>query len=193
MADYLTPALAGTGLTGRSAELNAALEAPIAGTGGGVMLPFDVLAGPEVRRAPADPERRAFTGTGANDGGIVQRPVLQRLFGPGVFDQMGVRLDTVPVGKSEWNILNTGVAPAMAKEATAAAAAVSAAYETATLRPKRLTGQYELTHEIIASVSDAEASIRRDLVDAALSPRCQICSSTASLRPTPIRSTSRAS
>ena len=63
MADYLTPALAGTGLTGRPAELNAALEAPIAGTGGGVMVPFDVLAGPELRQAPADPERRAFTGT----------------------------------------------------------------------------------------------------------------------------------
>ena len=169
MAEYLTPALAGTGLTGRPAELNAALEAPIAGTGGGVMVPFDVLAGPELRQAPADPERRAFTGTTQNDGSEVQRPTLQRLFGPGVFDQLGVRVDTVPTGKSEWALISTGIAPAQAKEATAAAAAVAATYAFANLRPKRLTGVYELTHEIIASVADAEASIRRDLVDAAKS------------------------
>ena len=110
MADYLAPAIAGTGLTGRPAELNAALEAPIAGTGGGVMVPFDVLAGTELRQVPANPERRAFTTTGNNDGSEMQRPVLQRLFGPGILDSLGVRLDTVPTGRAEWPLLASGVA-----------------------------------------------------------------------------------
>ena len=43
---------------------------------------------------------------------------------------------------------------------------MAATFSFANLKPKRLTGQYELTHEIIASVSDAEQAIRRDLADA---------------------------
>lgn len=154
MADYFGPAIAGTGLVGAAAELNAALDVPVVGTGGGVALPYALL------------EQRAFTTTTQNDGSEVQRPILQRLFGPGILDTLGVRLDSVPTGRSEWPLLASGVAPAQAKEGTAAAAAVAATFTTATLRPKRLTGRYELTHEEIASVADIEASLRRDIADA---------------------------
>ena len=84
--DYLGPATAGSAIEGRAAELNAALEVSIAGPSGGVALPWAVL------------EARAFTATAANDGSEIQRPILQRLFGPGVKDTLGVRLDTVPSG-----------------------------------------------------------------------------------------------
>ena len=154
IADYLNPASSGRGIEGRAAELNAALEVPLVGAGGGVAVPWHVL------------ETRAFTDTAANDGSNVQRPILQRLFGPGILDTLGVRMDTVPVGRSEWPLITAGVTPAQAKEGAAAAAAVTATFATATLKPKRLTGTYEFSHEIAASVSDIEQSLRRDLGDA---------------------------
>ena len=151
---YFGPASAGIGIEGRAAELNAALKVPAAGPKGGPAVPWELL------------ELRAFTTTAANDGPEMQRPILQRLFGPGVMDTLGVRLDTVPVGRSEWPIITGGVAPAQAKEGTAAAAAVTAAFSYASLKPKRLTARYEYTHEAAASVPELEQGLRRDLADA---------------------------
>ena len=165
ISDYLNPVRSGTQPGTLPAEVNAALGVDIAGTSGGVAIPWRVLAGPEVRMAtPA--ETRAYTTTAANDGPQQQRPILQRLFGAGIMAAMGVRLDEVPVGRSEWNILTGAVAPAMAKEGVAAAAAVSATFDSVTLRPKRLTGKYEYSHELAASVADIESALRRDLGDA---------------------------
>ena len=152
--DYLGPAASGNGIEGRAAELNGALEVPIAGPGGGVAVPWAAL------------EVRAFTTTAANDGPEMQRPILARLFGPGIMDTLGVRMDSVPSGRAEWPLITGGVAPAQAKEGTAAAAAVTAAFSYATLKPKRLTGRYEYTHEAAASVPDLEQGLRRDLADA---------------------------
>ena len=152
--DYLGPATAGSAIEGRAAELNAALEVSIAGPGGGVALPWAVL------------EARAFTATAANDGSEIQRPILQRLFGPGVLDALGVRMDTVPAGRSEWPLITGGVAPDQAKEEAAAGAAVTAVFSTANLKPKRLTAKYEYTHEAAASVAALEQGLRRDLADA---------------------------
>ena len=69
--------------------------------------------------------------------------MLQRLFGPGVLDMLGVRMDAVPAGRSEWPLFTTGTSPAQAKEGTAAAAAVAATFEFANLKPKRLSSIYE--------------------------------------------------
>ena len=93
-------------------------------------------------------ETRAFTETAANDGSNIQRPILQRLFGRGCLDTLGVRMDTVPVGRSEWPLITGGALPGLAKEAASAGAAVTAAFTTAALRPKRLSGVFEYTHEI---------------------------------------------
>ncbi|MDE0205989.1 MAG: phage major capsid protein [Candidatus Tectomicrobia bacterium] len=167
LADYLGPAAGGGGIEGRAAELNGALKVPLQGKGGGVAVPWDVLATPELRQAPAgEVERRAFTTTTQNDGPQMQRPILQRLFGPGVMDALGVRMDTVPVGRTEWPLISGGAAPAQAKEGTAAAAAVAATFTFANLKAKRLTGVYEYTHEEAASVADIEQALRRDLADA---------------------------
>ena len=154
LADYLNPAAAGGGIEGRAAEVNAALSLPVAGKGGGVAVPWAIL------------ETRAFTTTANNDGSEMQRPILQRLFGPGIMDALGVRMDSVPVGRAEWPLIATGVAPAQAKEGTAAAAAVAATFSYANLKPKRLTGRYEYTHEMAASVAAIEQALRRDLADA---------------------------
>lgn len=154
LADYLNPAAAGGGIEGRAAEVNAALKLPLAGKSGGVAVPWEVL------------ETRAFTTTANNDGSETQRPILQRLFGPGIMDALGVRMDSVPVGRTEWPLVSAGVAPAQAKEGTAAAAAVAATFAVANLKPKRLTGVYEYTHEEAASVAEIEQALRRDMADA---------------------------
>ena len=165
LADYLTPAGAGRGIDGAAKELNEALQVDVMSKDGGVAIPWRVLAGPEVRAAtPA--ETRAFTTTAANDGPEMQRPILQRLFGPGIMDALGVRLDEVPSGRAEWPLLTGAVAPDQAKEGTAAAAAAAATFNYANLKPKRLTGRYEFTHEMAASVADIEGALRRDLGDA---------------------------
>ena len=92
----------------------------------------------------------------------------------GVMDALGVRMDSVPVGKTEWPLITSGVAPDQAKETTAAAAAVTAGFSFANLKPKRITGRYELTHEMIASVPDIETALRRDLADAVKSKMSDI-------------------
>lgn len=162
MADYLGPAAAGAGIRGAAAELNAALEAPAAGPSGGVAVPWRMfLPGGGV-------EQRAFTTTAANDGPEMQRPILQRLFGAGIMDTLGVRMDTVPVGRTEWPLISGGVAPGQVKEPDAVTAPVTAVFSYANLKPKRLSGQYEYSHEAAASVIDLEQALRRDLADSVM-------------------------
>ena len=167
LADYLTPAAAGVGLTGAAAELNAALEVPATGPGGGIAVPWRMLlpdGGIEARQA--NTEDRAFTTTTSYDGPISQRPILQRLFGMDIMAALGVRIDSVPSGRTEWPLITAGVAPVMKSETTAADAAVAATFQTETLKPKRLTGKYEYTHEQAAQVAELEQALRRDLADA---------------------------
>ena len=168
IGDYLNPASAGLGLAGAAGELNAALSCPIVGTSGGVLVPWRILAGPEHRELAKDKgqEQRAFTTTTAYAGGVAQRPILQRLFGMDIMMALGVRIDSVPAGRTEWPLISGGVAPDQKAEAAAADAAVTAVFATETLKPKRLTGKYEYTHEQAAQVPDIEQGLRRDLADA---------------------------
>ena len=185
LADYLTPAASGIGLQGRAAELNAAFEVPLVGGKGGIAVPWAMLECPE-HRAPVRPdgiETRAFTTTSQNDGPEMQRPILQRLFGPGIMDSLGVRMDTIPVGRSEWPLFATGVAPEQVVEGTAAAAAVAATFNFANLKPKRLTGTYEITHEAAASVPELEQGHRRDFADAIKSRMSALVISGAAVDP----------
>ena len=168
IGDYLAPAAAGIGIVGAAVELAGALEVPAAGGSGGVAVPWTVL-GRGLGERRAAPERRAFTTTSQNDGPEAQRPILQRLFGPGIMDSLGVRMDSVPAGRSEWPLVASGVTPAQVVEGTAAGAAPTMTFSYANLRPKRLTGRYEYSHEAAASVADLEQAIRRDLADAIMS------------------------
>ena len=120
MADYGGPAASGGEIRSQAAELNAALSLPLTGPGGGPAVPWEIL---EIR------EDRAFTTSSNNDGSNIQRPILQRLFGPGIMDALGVRIDSVPVGRSEWPLITSGTTVAQVKEGTAAAAAVAAGFQ----------------------------------------------------------------
>ena len=157
----------GVGLVGPAAELNAAYKLGTVGRGGGILVPWRMLECPEHRAAPEPRgEARAFTTTAALDGGTMQRPILQRLFGMDIMGALGVRIDTVPAGMTSWPLLTGGVAPTQKAEGMAADDAVTAAFDTETLIPKRLTGKYEFSHEQAAQVADIEQALRRDLADA---------------------------
>ena len=168
VASYLTAAAAGLGLSGAPAELNAALEVPIAGAGGGPVVPWVLLENRQALRPHGNGEQRAFTTTASLAGSVIQKPILQRLFGDGdsLMASLGVRIEAVPAGRSEFPLLATGVAPANVAEGTAAADAVAATFSTQTLKPKRLTGKYEFSHEQAAQVSGIEEALRRDLAGA---------------------------
>ena len=144
-------------------NLNAALKVDSIGKSGGIAIPWLAL---ETRAFDGDLEKRAFTNTGDLAGPTAQRPILQRIFGPGIMDALGVRIDSVPVGKSEWPLITGGVVPTMKAEGTASDAAVAATIPIEVLKPKRLTGKYEFTHEQAAEVADIEEALRRDLGDA---------------------------
>ena len=153
--DYLTAAANGRALEGRARELNQALKAPEMGSSGGALIPWRALV-----------EERAFSTTSAYDGATVQRPILQELFGPGVFDALGVRVDDAGVGSTEYPLLSGNVAPVQKEEPDAADAATAAGFTVATLKPKRLTAELEFTHEMAASVAGLESAFRQNLMDA---------------------------
>ena len=165
LAAYMGHAEAGSTLDGAEAELNDALE--VRAFGGGVAVPWAIFDTPEIRDGQGRLERRddAATTTAALDGPTAQRPILQRLFGRDILAALGVRIDTVPAGMSEWPLLTGGVAPAEAAEDAAAADAVAATFSTQSLKPKRLTGRYVFTVEQAAQVADIEQALRRDLAD----------------------------
>ena len=86
LSRYLLAAAGGVPVDGSESELLDALQVR-GGVGvqpGAVQVPWSVLL--------SEPEQRASTTTAAYDGPTMQRPILQRLFGPGIFDMLGVRL-----------------------------------------------------------------------------------------------------
>ena len=163
---YLLAAAGGVPVDGAESELLDALSVR-GGVGvqpGAVQVPWSMLLPDE----PA-PEQRAATTTAAFDGPTAQRPILQRLWGRSIFDMLGVRVDSVPTGVSEWPLVTAGVAPVQTAEDAAAPTPVAWTIGPQSLKPKRLTGQYSWTAEVQASVIDMEQALRRDLSDAVMS------------------------
>ena len=168
---YLDAAKGGIGVSGAEAELADAHECRAAG--GGVAVPWAILDYERGDYGPLEAgyqrhavETRAATTTTQLGGGTAQRPILQRLFGRDIMAALGVRIDTVPAGKSRWPLLASGVAPRERAESAAAPDAVAATFTTETLEPKRLTGRYSWTVEQAAEVADIEQALRRDIGDA---------------------------
>ena len=141
---------------------------PIAGAGGGVAVPYAALLGPEhegVRGGMRSP-RAAFTDTGDHDGPAAQSArSCSACSGPESSTSSASRIDAVPTGRAEWPIITSGTTVGAVAEGTAAGAAVAAAFTLATLTPKKLTGRFEFTHEMAASVPQLETALRRDLAD----------------------------
>ena len=160
--DYLTAAYSGRPLSGAAQELNDALE--IRAMGGGVPIPWAVLADGEA----ADVEHRvdATTTTTQLGGVATRRPILQRLFARDIFAAMGVRLDSVPTGLTEWPLMTGGTDVRAKSEGAAREDSDAATFSTTSLKPKKLTGAFKWTYEQALQIGpDLEASLRRDLTD----------------------------
>ena len=163
VADYMAAAAAGVPLSGAAAELNAALEIRSSGP---VEIPLAFLADGVEDRATVTGD--AASTTTALAGQPTRRPILRRLFGRSILAPLGVRLDSVPSGQTEWPLLTAGTAIAQKDEGTARDAATAPSFDTEALKPKRLTGAFIFTGEQMLQIGpDLEASLRRDLADAA--------------------------
>ena len=152
---YLELAANGQPLDGAEAELNEALEIRSGATG----IPWLLLA------AELEQRNDAASTTAALGGPERQRPILQRLFGRDILGALGVRVDSVPAGVSEWPILTGGATPAQTAEDADQADAVAPSFTTQSLKPKRLTGRYVFTVEQAAQVGGLESALRMDLAD----------------------------
>lgn len=181
--NFVQSADSGMALQGAEAEFAAAVRS--ANWGAGVTIPYEMLLSPEdfaeVRAESIEQDRhleqfRAATTTSDHDGGTMQRNILRRLFGRSIAEFLGVRLDAVPAGQSEYPLITGGVAPAMAAE-SAAADQTKGVFTSQTLKPKRLAGQYLFTAEMMAQIGPGlETALRRDLADAVMSAQQQqIC------------------
>lgn len=138
-------------LEGAPAEMNREMKLE------GNQVPWEMFVDPEV-------EMRAATQTSNYDGGLTPRPVIPRLFAPGVMDALGVRLDSVPAGETEYVILTSGPAPTMQAEGGTIPMAAASTFTTQTLKPRRIGASIEFSRELLASVSGIEAALRMDLV-----------------------------
>ena len=120
-----------------------------------------------MRRAGATEGHRAFTDTGDLAGGVSAAPdSTASCLVPGIMDALGVRIESVPAGVSEFPLLTGGAVPVQKAEGAVANAAAEATFTTETLKPKKLTGKYEFTHEQAAQIPGIEEALRRDLGDA---------------------------
>ena len=150
LGGYWNAIIQGRSLTGAEDELNKELGLS------SNQVPWDMFDTPV--------QERAATTTTQNDGGLMQRPILSRLFARDVFDALGVRLESVPVGQTEFVLLTSGQTPAMKAEGGAADAAVASSFSVQTLSPKRLTSRIEFSREVMASVAGIENALRSDLL-----------------------------
>lgn len=154
---YLEAAVGGVALDGAESELLDALEVRNhhGVVAGAVQIPWTLLAEPE-------PEARAATTSAAYDGPTRSMPILDRLFGKSILGDLGVMLQSVPAGMSEWPLVTAGATPAQAAESAAAPSQALRLAPTG-LRPLRLAGRMGCTVEASATIPGLEAAMRKDL------------------------------
>ena len=157
VSEYFRQALSGQPLDGACAELNQELGiVATRGLGGGALMPIEQLG----LRLRADTPNTTTTAADADS--TVRRPILSRLFARGIMDAMGVRLDSVPTGLSEYPILTDSVSPEMVAEGTDVDTEV-ASFTSQVLKPKRLLSRYEFTFEAQATIPGLDAALSADL------------------------------
>ena len=151
LTDYWNSIVNKRNLEGAAAEWNKELKLS------GSQIPWECFV---------EPEERAATQVSDYNGGLVARPVLQRLFAADVFNSLGVRLDSVGAGEQEYVLLLSGPNPMMQLEGGVTSAAVASTFQTQILKPKRISAQIEFSRELLASVAGIESALRMDMLSA---------------------------
>ena len=159
IGNYVEAALQGTVEQGAERELADALEVRRGpGYVDGVVIPWALLL-------PEEP--RASTTTTQNDGPVRQVPIIDRLFRQpdGILDMLGVGLMSSGPGQTEYPLVSTGTTNVgQTAEGADLGDPAAMTFTVQTLKPTgRLSGSYELTAELRASVAGIEQALRRDL------------------------------
>ena len=164
MPDYVSSILNRGNLQGRAAEINAELsDLGTTPQSGGVIVPWSIL-----ERAARGPQHRAVTGTAQLDGAQNQRPIVGRVFAPSLVDYFGAEPVQVPQGTTELPIITGAgsVVEQLAEGAVPGADPSAAAFTTHALKPKRLTGEAEMSVEGMTQVVGLEQAIAADTLAA---------------------------
>lgn len=164
MPDYVSSILNRGNLQGRAAEINAELsDLGVTPQSGGVVVPWAVL-----ERAARGPQQRAVTGTAQLPAAQNQRPIVGRVFAPSLIDFFGAEPVQVPQGTTELPIITGAgsVVEQLAEGAAPGADPSAAAFTTHALKPKRLTGEAEMSVEGMAQVPGLEQAIAADTLAA---------------------------
>ena len=157
LRNYLSVAASGGNLTGPESELNAALEI----RGAGTQVPWSVIAPP----MPVETRADAATALPAAGVQVIERDFVGRVFAGGAADFLGVRMDSVPVGESNFFVLTAG-ASAVHQAPGAVQDAAAATIVGKTLEPHRLTAAYTFRIEDLARSNLLENALREDLSNA---------------------------
>ena len=157
LGEYVQAARDGQPVQGAAAELLASYGMAMTGVEGGQRIPWAI-----VERGLRTPSA-AYTTTTVNDGSVDQRPYIGRIFAASLATFLGCRMESV-VGVGKFPVLTGGSAVGAVAESAAAGAAVAASVNENELLPLKVTGRFELTHELNASSPEADAGLAMDLI-----------------------------
>ena len=149
---YIGAVLRGEPIQGAEAELAAAHGCP-------GMMPLEIL-----EPATGRPETRAVTAAPATVSAGTQSPIPY-VFERTVVARLGAMFPMVPTGQKHYPVLTTPP-PAGPKAKDAAAASTAAVFGLASRVPKRITGQFFVRREDLATMPGMEDSLRGAISDA---------------------------
>ena len=152
MSNYVVAAVEQRAAVGPEHEYNAAIGIS------GNRFPLELLAPPEARAART--EERATTTV---DVATMPRTWLDRLFSETSAMDLGITMETVPVGSASYPVTTAGAAAAQRQRSTDAAADAAWTIGVKELKPKRNAVRLLFSIEDAARIPGLESALTRDL------------------------------
>ena len=152
LGGYVTAALEQRSADGAEAEFNAAIG--LAGN----RFPLELLAPPEARAART--EDRETTNA---DVATMPRTWLDRLFSETAAMELGITMETVPVGSASYPVTTAGASAAQRQRTTDAADDAAWTIAVKELKPKRNAVRLLFSIEDAARIPGLESALTRDL------------------------------
>ena len=152
MSNYIVAAVEQRAAVGPEEEYNAAVGIT------GNRFPLELLAPPEARAART--EDRETTNV---DVATMPRTWLDRLFSETAAMELGITMETVPVGSASYPVTTAGAAAAQRQRTTDAAADAAWTIGVKELKPKRNAVRLLFSIEDAARIPGLESALTRDL------------------------------
>ena len=151
MSNYIVAAVEQRAAVGPEQEYNDALGIS------GNRFPLELLAPPEQRAAPED---RQTTNV---DVATTPRTWLDRLFAETAAMELGITMESVPVGSASYPVTTAGASAAQRQRTTDAAADAAWTIGVTELKPKRNAVRLVFSIEDAARIPGLESALTRDL------------------------------